>query len=118
LEPLHSSFLEAVAHERPDLDARGSTLSWERINSEQKLAAVHERAGVATPEISREIITGRVSAADAWSVVQGSGYRLFLAALSAEGVARVRAELFRRFGASRYTLLTGDVLYSRARRVE
>ncbi len=116
LEPLHSSFLDSVAHERPDLDARGATLSWERINSEQKLSAVHARARVETPEITREVITGRVSTNDAWSIVLGSGYRLFLAALSLEEAARVRADLYRRLSASPFTLLTGDVLYSRARR--
>jgi hypothetical protein len=116
LEPAHSMYLEVVAAERPDLDLRRATLSWERINLPSALTQVFTAAGIPPPVVITESVTRPITADDYWTVVIGSGYRVMLGSMRPEAITRVYRRLCRRMEDARVGEITADVMYARVRK--
>jgi ubiquinone/menaquinone biosynthesis C-methylase UbiE len=116
LEPAHSVYLGAVAQVCPGMDVRGAALSWSRINTAARIRQVFAEAGVRRPTVWQETVVHPTTASDCWTVVLGSGYRIWLDLMGAEAAARVHDICLRRLRSQRVTSLTADVLYARARK--
>lgn len=112
LEPAQTLLLDAVAAERPDLDLRGATLPWARINSPEALTEVMVGGGAGTPQITTETMVRPTTADDVWRILLGTGYRLLLDHMSPDGVLRVRTTLRDRVRRERIGEITADVLYA------
>jgi ubiquinone/menaquinone biosynthesis C-methylase UbiE len=116
LEPAHSVYLEAVARECPAMDLRRATLSWHRIDSAARIRGVFADAGVAAPDVREETVVHPTTPADCWTVVLGSGYRIWLDLMGADAARRVHDTYLRLLRARRVAALTADVLYAQARK--
>jgi len=114
LEPAQSLYFEAVAEERPDLDLRGSTLSWSRISTPSSLTDVFTAGGLPAPTIVEEVVVRPMRGDGFWPVVLGSGYRILLEVMGAQAAARVRSALAGKMAAAGVEEVTSDVLYARA----
>jgi len=114
LEPLNSTFFAAVAEAYPALDARGATLTWTRINTAQRIRAVFAAAEAPRPVVLGETVVRRATAADCWTVILGSGYRLLLDLMGADAAEDVHQAFLRRMREPPVNSLTADVLYARA----
>jgi len=113
LEPASDMYLEAVAAERPDLDA-GNALPWDHLNEPATLTKAFIAGGVPPPTIDHETLVHPLRAADFWNVVLGSGYRVAVDAMGPDAAERVRRALLQRLDREQVRAVVADVLYARA----
>lgn len=113
LEPANTMYLEAVAAERPDLDAPHATI-WGGLAEPAALTKVFLEAGASSPTIVHETLAYPLSADDFWTVVLGSGYRLAVDAMGPDAADRVRTALSLRMKQEHVEELIADVMYARA----
>jgi ubiquinone/menaquinone biosynthesis C-methylase UbiE len=116
LEPANSIYLDAVAEQSPALTGIAARTSWSRINTAARIRQVFARARAGPPVVLEETVVAPTTAEDCWTVVLGSGYRMWLDLIGPEAARRVHDTFLRRLRQQRVEALTADVLYARARK--
>jgi ubiquinone/menaquinone biosynthesis C-methylase UbiE len=115
LEPANTFYLDAVADERPDFDARSADQA-SRLGDSTLLRNILRRSCSAEPTIIEEVLAHAYTPAEFWDVVLGSGYRISLDAMEPAAAERVRLALQLRMESERVAEVVSDVLYAIVRK--
>jgi ubiquinone/menaquinone biosynthesis C-methylase UbiE len=115
LEPGQTLYLDAVAEERPDIEARFVDPA-SRLGDSTLLRDALRRSCSAEPTIVEEVLAHAYTPADFWAVVLGSGYRISLDAMGPAAAERVRIALRHRMESAHVSEVISDVLYAIVRK--